>query len=212
MKKDSLFIWIAASALGLGVGFVALLQTGMFFEYGFDTDMHWQFVPPGQTLSAFAGTLVGLLIMGLSFGSAQALVVHSRLQRVVPWLVATAGGFGLMVVVMWPLQAMDVLGRIPGPVEPILATVGSGILAGILQYVVLRRHRVVASKWLALWIVGLLASLVPTAILFISLEGLGVTISWPVEVFLTGLMVAGVAAWISGKALFAALPEARVKI
>lgn len=45
------------------------------------------------------------------------------------------------------------------------------------------------------------------AVLFMSLEGLGVSLSWPTEVFLNGFIVAGVAAWISGKALFAALSE-----
>ena len=43
--------------------------------------------------------------------------------------------------------------------------------------------------------------MVPTALLFTSLEGLRVSLSWPMVVFLSGFMVAGVAAWISGKAL-----------
>ncbi len=51
---------------------------------------------------------------------------------------------------------------------------------------------------------GLVASMVPTALLFTSLEGLRVSLSWPMVVFLSGFMVAGVAAWISGRALLAA--------
>lgn len=53
----------------------------------------------------------------------------------------------------------------------------------------------------------MVASLVPMALLFMSLEGLGVSLSWPTEVFLSGFMIVGVATWISGKALFAALLE-----
>ena len=82
-------------------------------------------------------------------------------------------------------------------------TVGGGSLAGVLQYLALRRQGIVASKWLVRWLAGLVASMVPTALLFMSLEGLRVSLSWPMVVFLSGFMVAGVAAWISGKALFA---------
>jgi len=46
---------------------------------------------------------------------------------------------------------------------------------------------------------------VPTAALFMSLDSLGVSVSWPIEVFLNGLVVGGAAACASGKALFAVL-------
>jgi pimeloyl-ACP methyl ester carboxylesterase len=105
-------------------------------------------------------------------------------------------------------MAAHVWGRIPGPVEPIVLLHGGGGLAGILQYLMLSRQGIHARKWMVLWIVGLVANLLPTALLFISLDKLGVSISWPAEAFLNGFMVAGVAASISGKALFAALAEA----
>ena len=111
-----------------------------------------------------------------------------------------------MVAVVWPLMAVGVWGRMPGPVEPIVGIVGSCSVAGILQYRLLRRHGVVATKWLVLWVCGLVASLVPTTVMFISLESLKLALSWPVEIFLSGAPVAGVAALISGGALFAAIP------
>ena len=46
MNKKPLFAWTVVNALGLAVGFVAELQTGMLIQFGFNTEMHWQFVPP----------------------------------------------------------------------------------------------------------------------------------------------------------------------
>ena len=60
-------------------------------------------------------------------------------------------------------------------------------------------------KWISANALGLVASLVPTALLFMSLEALGLSLNWPTETFLSGFMVGLVATWISGKALFAAL-------
>ena len=205
MKKEPLLKWTLANALGLGVGFVASQQTIMLFQYGLDFERHWQFgQQPDRTLSTYAGILVGAIVLGLILGSAQALVLRSRLLRVGPWILATTAGFGLVVAVILPLLAADFWGRIPGPVEPIVITVGGGSLAGVLQYLALRRQGIVASKWLTLWIGGLVASFVPMALVFMSLEGLGLSLSWPMEVFVMGFIVAGVAAWISGRALFAA--------
>ncbi len=204
MKEKSLLKWISANALGLGVGFVAALQTGMFIQFGFDTEIHWKFVPPDPGGLVYAAILMSMLVGGAIMGSAQALILRSRSVRVAPWILSTTTGFVLIAAVEWPLMAANLWGRIPGPAEPIIIVVGGGSLAGILQYLALRRQGIVASKWLALWVGGLVASLVPTALLFMSLEGLGLSPSWPMEVFLTGFVVAGVAAWISGRALFAA--------
>ena len=40
MKKHELLVWTSANALGLGVGFVAMLQMQMLIEFGFDWEMH----------------------------------------------------------------------------------------------------------------------------------------------------------------------------
>ena len=99
------------------------------------------------------------------------------------------------------------MGNIPGPVEPIIFTVGGGSLAGICQYISMRSQGIFAGKWLALWIVGLIVGLVPTALFFFLVEGLlDIAVNWPVQLFLSGFIVAGVAALMSGKALFNALP------
>jgi hypothetical protein len=187
------------------VGFVVALQAGMLIEFPLDTELWWQFIPPGQTFSAYIAELVSDLLLGVILGFAQVSMLRSRLPRPGSWILSTSAGFGLVAAVVWPLMAADLWGRFEGPVEPISLLVGGGSLAGILQHLALRRQGVHASKWLTLWITGLVASLVPVAIFFMSLEGMGVSISWPAEAFLSGFMVAGVAASISGKALFAVL-------
>lgn len=207
MTQAPLVKWISVNAIALAVGFVAALQAGMLIEHGVNTELHWQFIQPGQSISAYAAELLSSFLLGAILGSAQALILRPRSVRVGPWVLSTTAGFGLTAAVSWPLMAMDLWGRLPGPVEPITLLVGGGSLAGILQYLALRRQGIHAQRWIGLWIAGLVASLVPAALLFMSLEGLGVLISWPIETFLSGFMVAGVAAWISGKALFAAISE-----
>jgi uncharacterized membrane protein len=204
MKRRPLIPWTLANAIGLGTAFVAMLQIGMFLKYGLDFEKHWQFVPsPPPPAWGYVGMVANYLVAGALFGGAQALVLRGRPVRVGSWILSTAVGFGFLAAVIAPLTALGIWGRIPGPVEPISFTVGGGIVAGILQHLSLRRQGIVAAKWLALWVVGLIVSLVPMAITFMSLEGLGLLdpLGWPMEVFLTGLLVAGVAALISGKAL-----------
>jgi len=210
MKEKSLLKWIAANAIGLGVGFVAILQTFMLIEFGFDWEQHWTWDEKARSQEAweYAGLLLAAVVGGAILGSAQAYILRSQNVPLLGWILVTAAGFGLAAVtIAWPLIALGLFGAIPGPAEPIIWTVGGGGLAGVLQYLALRRQGIHAPKWLIRWILGLVASLVPTALLFMSLEELGVSLSWPMELFLSGFMVAGVAAWISGKALFAAISE-----
>ena len=210
MKKNDLLVWTSANAFGLGIGFVASLQMIFLIDFGFDWEMHWNWVEGRRTVDnsdwSFVSVLIGPLLGMAIFGSMQALAVRSQNVRLLQWTLATVAGFGVLVVaIQWPLMAFGQWGDIPGPVEPIIVTVGGASLAGIFQYLMLRRHGIHASKWLILWIVGLVASLVPMAILFMSLDKLKMSISWPTEVFVMGFIVAGVAALISGKSLFATL-------
>jgi len=210
MKERGLLKWIIANAFGLGLGVVAVLQTGMLIEFGFDWNLHWNWVekPVSQDAAEYVSTLLAMLIGGVFLGSAQCLILIAHKISVIRWMFATVAGFGVVAVtILWPLIALGILGVIPGPVEPIILTVGGGAFAGIFQYQMLRRQGIHLPKWLFLWIAGLVASLVPMALLFMSLEGLRVALSWPMEIFLSGFVVAGVAAWISGKALFAVLSE-----
>ena len=88
------------------MGFVAYVQTFNLMEYGLDTWMHWRSEPPGQ--DAYVSILVALLVGGTILGSAQALVLRFRSARIVPWIVATAAGFGFLVILVWPLLAAEI--------------------------------------------------------------------------------------------------------
>ena len=202
MKAKELFGWVTATGLGLGLGFVAVLQTGMLIEFGFDWKMHWNWIeePAPQNAIEYVSILVSMLAGGLILGSAQALILRSRSMPVIRWVLPTVVGFGVVAVAIdWPLLALGVLGNIPGPVEPLIVAVGGGSFAGIFQFLTLGRRGVRAKKWLFLWIVGLIAGVVPTALMMISVETAGLTLPWALDVFLTGLIIAGVAALISRK-------------
>jgi len=205
MKRTPLTTWVFANTLGFSVGFLAVLQTGFLLQFGLRTELHWTPQALGQGVSIYA-RFVGLLLGGALLGSAQALVLRRYSVRALPWILCTAAGFGLVVGIIWPLWAVDLWGHIPGPIEPIIITVGGGTLAGVLQSLLLRRSAYSISRWLTLWIIGLIVSIVPTALVFMLLEGpLNLSLSWPVQIALNGLLVGGVASLVSGKALLSAL-------
>ncbi|HEX7070169.1 MAG TPA: hypothetical protein VF190_05165 [Rhodothermales bacterium] len=215
MNSSPMIWWVVATAMGLALGFVGALQTGMLIEFGFNWRMHWRWIeqPPDQNASEYVSTLLSMLAGGAILGFAQAFVLPGHSIPLNRWILATVTGFGVAAIIIdWPLIALGVLGAIPGPVEPIIVTVGGGSFAGVLQYLSLRRKGIFTRRWLLLWVGGLLAGIVPTAFVMIVLESLGMAPSWPLEVFLSGFIIGGVAAWISGRALFAALPETRSSI
>lgn len=206
MKQESLLAWIVANALGLGLGFDAMLMPA-FMEFGVAPDDP---SIPTPALWDLAFTVMLWGVGGLVLGLAQALVLKSSSLHLGRWILATAAGFAAAALtIACPLQAFGILGRIPGPAEPIMFTIGGCIGAGILQNALLRRKGLHAGRWLRLWIAGLVVSLAPTVLMFFVLQALlGLDLIWPVEVFLNGFMCAGVAAWISGRALFSALAHA----
>lgn len=206
MRKNELLKWTFANAFGLAIAFVVSLQTVMVLDYGLDTERYWKFGQPidYSSVSTYIYTLISALVGGVIFGWCQSLVIKTRGIKPVSWILPTVIGFALIVLIDWPLLYTENLGIIPGPVEPLIFTVGGGIFAGTLQYFLLRRLGVIAKKWYLLWIVGLLLGLVPTALVLIFIAD-PIGISWPVETFISGFLIAGVAALVSGKALFSVL-------
>ena len=206
MKTNELIKWTFTNALGLGIGFLVYLQLPMIMEHGFDTNKYWQWVPPQQNLAAYFGILISALIGGAILGYAQSLVLKTKGIKPVSWILATVIGFGLLVLIDWPLLYTGDLGKIPGPVEPLIFTVGGCFLAGLIQYFLLKKQNIIARKWLLMWVLGLLVSTVSTG-LFFTFIGDPMGISWPLEAFFSGFIIAGVASLISGKSLFLALPN-----
>jgi len=198
-------LWVVANAFGLGLGFDAMLMPDFIKAAAAGEDS-----VPTPALWDLANTVIVWGVGGLVLGSAQALVLKSSALHLGHWILATAVGFGAAALtIACPLQALGKLGRLPGPVEPIMFTIGGSIAAGIFQHLLLRRKGYHAGRWLRLWIAGLVLSLAPTALMFFVLPALlGLELIWPVEAFLNGFMCAGGAAWMSGGALFSAvMPE-----
>ena len=101
-------------------------------------------------------------------------------------------------------------GNFPGPIEPIILLVGGGSFAGIAQFVYLKRQDTNAGKFLAYWVTGLVLSLIPTWLTFVFLgRALSISVSWPAEVALSGLLIGGFAALVSGCVLRETLQEFR---
>ena len=192
----SYFTWIAATSLGACVGFLASLQVVTLIGFG---KLTW--VP--ELLSGATGDLaifVALPVYGTILGASQSVVTRLYGAPVVPWIVATAAGFFSVSLVIIPLLSAGIWGNIPGPVEPIIITVGGCSMAGIFQYIVLRQNQIRAGKWLGVWIGSLLLGLVPTAVIFMTLEDtLGIALNWPVQVALSGLLMGGFGALFSGQ-------------
>jgi hypothetical protein len=206
MKNTDLLKWTFVNALGLGIGFLVCLQLMMIFAYGFDTEKYWQWIPPQQNFMSYFGILMGALVGGFIFGYAQSRIITKTGIKSASWILATVIGFGLLVLIDWPLLYTGDLGTIPGPVEPLIFTVGGCIFAGFIQFLFLRKQHVKAKRWLLMWIVGLAISVLVTA-LFFTFIGDKIGLSWPFETFCSGFIIAGVAALISGKTLFKVLPK-----
>jgi hypothetical protein len=204
----SYFAWIAATSLGLCVGFPAALQVLRLIKY---RQLSWvgdwvgeDFVVHGNV---YLAQFVALLVMGTILGASQSVVTRLHGVPVVPWIVATAVGFFSVSVVIIPMLYAGIWGNIPGPIEPLIITVGGCSLAGIFQYILLRRNQIRAGKWLGIWLGSLILSIVPTAVVFMTLEGLlGIDINWPAQVALTGLLIGGFAALFSGQIFLKTLP------
>jgi len=110
--NKSYLAWVAATSLGLCVGFLAILQVIMLIKY---RQLSWM----GGILSGMDGYLalfVGLLVGGAILGATQSVVTRSYDIPVTPWILATAAGFGAMSAVIIPLLHIEVWGNIPGPI------------------------------------------------------------------------------------------------
>lgn len=204
-SSKSYFAWVAVTSTGLGIGFLAVLQVIMLIEFG---QLSWaEDVPEGG--AAYLSRFVSLLVGGAVLGAFQTVFLRSYKVPVIPWIIATAVGFSTLVLVIFPLLYLGQWGNIPGPAEPIITIVGGCSFAGIFQYVILKRNQIKPGKWLAVWIASLVFGLVPTGLTFILLEGpLQISISWPVQVFLSGFLIGGFAALFSGKTFLRALSGA----
>jgi hypothetical protein len=96
MKQKPLLAWIVTNALGLGLGFDAMLMPE-FMGSGIAPD---EPSIPTPALLDLASTVMMWVIGGLVLGGAQVLVLRSSSLRLGHWILATAVGFGVAALTM----------------------------------------------------------------------------------------------------------------
>ncbi len=222
MKISRVPGWTAACAIGFGLGFPAhILLEQMAGGVDFRTTMHLVFGPVEDPVamvvslrdSFYTGSILGLLTFGTILGVAQGMALRGRLPRITPWVLSGPVGFlAVTIVAVWPLHASIGWGKIAGPVEPIVITLGGGSLVAVLQWLYLRRLGFRASRWLGRWVGGLAVSQLIAIPLFIFLEDvLGLLIPWGLGLTIFGVLLGIVAGAMSRRALFEALDSRQVE-
>ena len=195
--------WVLANAIGFGLAFVAIMQLVNLVELG---QWSWSEEETGSGFRAYIARLVSLFGAGTILGIAQCRFLGIEPASAGRWIIYSAIGYSAASLIIWPLMYFDSWGGTPLPIEPIVNLVGGGSLAGVAQYFYLRHLDIHAGKWLGLWILGLVVSIVPVGLVFTLLYGpLNMSLDWPVEVATNGFVTGVVAALVSGRTFFRAL-------
>lgn len=229
--------WAAACFVGYGTLFLAFSLGGGVFRSLFWAS-HWPdpaALPSFDPATGFGGLnpeiaaemyranvifhIVHITVFGGVIGWLQAKVLRTRQIRPVPWVTLTALGFA-SIFVFEAFRPGIVSGGHPAPAEPLLIGVGGGSLAGVFQWLYLRKRDIVATKWLALWIGGLCAGAALAALVLTLLGFLGpfvrsvlsesqlFAVGQFVFYLVYGPTVGATAGFLSGRAMMEALPAA----
>jgi hypothetical protein len=158
-----------------------------------------------------------------AFGSIVGWFQSRLLRRYVStlhWVGATAVGF-VAILCFEIVERHIVVGPHGGSVEPLMISIGGSTLAGLAQWLVLRRRGVRASRWLAFWLVGVVVGVGVAVAAIIGLEtvaqGLidrlptGVVaqaVPWGLMLLTLGSVAGAVAGAISARALSSSLATA----
>ena len=199
---------VLATAVGWGVGFVLAGQLGTMIEHG---TLVWTEETAEAGFRAYLALLGALVGEGTALGLFQSMVVSRYSIPRGRWILTTMAGNAALFIVPGYLRYMGLWGEMAGPVEPIIVLVGGGTFVGVAQTIYLRRNGVFATKWLAVWIVGLILSVLPNALIFTALGNLGLSLPWPVEVLIMGIVTGSVAALVSGRLLLARLESYEIQ-
>jgi hypothetical protein len=164
--------------------------------------------------------VVALAVFGGIVGWFQSRVLR-RYVPVLPWVAATATGF--VAILGFEIVAPHiVVGPFAGPVEPLMISIGGSAIAGLTQWSVLRRHGVLARRWLAFWIVGVVVGVGVAVASVIGLEAAVVSlglidptspppsvvaqaVAWGAMLLILGSVTGAVAGSISARTLNSSL-------
>jgi hypothetical protein len=134
--------------------------------------------------------VAALAAFGVMVGWAQS----RRLREYVPtlhWVGATAMGF-VAILLFEMVERHVVVGPHAGPIEPLMISIGGSTIAGLAQWVVLRRRGVFATRWLAFWVIGVVIGVGAAVATVIGLESVA---SLVVPTFMPTSVVAQAVAW-----------------
>jgi hypothetical protein len=187
------FQWILANAVGETVGLGGTLLIGGLLLLNAQKTMG---VVPAAALAVLAGTF----IEGIVVGTAQWLVLRRPLKSIrwIVWVLATAiGAFVAWTLGMIPstfiFTGADTGGAASAPMSDLMvyalaAVMGFvlGLILGVPQWLVLRRHLPKAGWWVlanaVAWMVGMMIVFVGTS--FIPPEGISISVALMLLLFL----------------------------
>lgn len=236
--------WAAATSVGFGLAFLSfipgMLLMDLILPQGL-TNMGSSAMPEALDPDALPGWLdlqtyrswyrmhLGYHIVSLAaFGGIVGWVQSRKLSEYVPtwhWVGATAMGF-VGILLFEIVERHVVVGPHAGPIEPLMISIGGSTIAGLGQWLVLRRHGVLATRWLAFWVVGvvvgvgvavatviglqaLVALFVPT---FMPTRVVAQALTWGMMLLTLGLVTGAVAGAISARALSSSFAAATSRI
>ncbi len=134
--------------------------------------------------------MMALPLFGLIVGGLQGRVLAPYLRTLVPWVSVTALAF-VSLLFFELVERHVVTGPHAGPIEPIIISLGGSSLAGILQWYVLRREGIGATRWLSVWVLGSVLGIACGAVASI----MAMTLTQPLVDLLFDGTVAEMVAW-----------------
>jgi hypothetical protein len=225
--------WAAASSVGLGVAFVSfipgMLVMDLFLPAGL-TNMGSSAMPEALDPAALPAWLdqetyeswyrmhLGYHIVALAaFGGIVGWAQSRPLREYLPtsqWVGATAVGF-VSILLFEVVERHVVVGPHAGPIEPLMISLGGSAIAGLAQWWVLRRRGVLASRWLAFWVLGVIVGVGVAVATVIALQFVvsqfvptfeptsvvAQAVAWGLMLLTLGLVTGAVAGAISARAL-----------
>lgn len=164
---------------------------------------------------AYRYVLIQHLVMypmfGVILGSAQAITLRKAIPSLGAWIGVSALGY-LTIIGGELIRPHIIIGPVPGPVEPILIALAAPVLAGLYQWLYLRKIKHLSAKWLGFWIGGLVLGIIMAIAILIGfgrlfgdaiqfMETNTPKLALGLELSILGGTVGAVAGWISGRAL-----------
>jgi len=196
MKNNFILRWTLANALGMSLGFLAFIQFLMFYGYGLNFEKHWVFGTDSDMSenAMLIGIGIGLAVFGSVFSLGQALILKQYLSKLWAWVLNGALGYLVVLLIIWPF--IGIWGSIEGPVEPLTVVLGGTLFMLILQWRYLGKQGIKPARPILWFGAGFLLGIIPLFLLFMVI---GLNVPWAAEVAIMGLIMGGLAGFLSAR-------------